>query len=830
MALYSEEQSRNDDQITPESRQRILIADDDPLTLSILQDELESLGEIFTASNGDEALELGLSISPDVAILDIEMPGANGYQVCRELKADPNTQDVSVLFITSYNSQEAETLALEAGGIDFINKPIDIVSCALRISNHLKMRYQAKMLEQATQDIGILISHLPIQVTLWTSDWQLQYNNKVSRQWDEVIENWSYNQNLGDVFDSRLAKRITQSAKKLNSENTSIAFEESTYWKDTTQHHRIVVSKRKQLDSGHGYLVTLSDISELKNSKVALEQEKEMLRITLNSIGDAVLSTDVNGRVTFMNPIAEKMTGIHSSNGEGLEIEKVMDLRHANSHEPQKNPIRIALAEKHVVGMELNSKITHVNGDVFRVEDSAAPIFDSQGYVRGAIMVFRDVSESVAMSLKMTHMAHHDQLTDLPNRVLFQDRLQACIEQSHAENLKTAVILIDIDHFKYLNDSLGHSVGDELISAIAKRIKSVLPAGADIARLGGDEFAIAFSGIDDITHINALCSRIITVMKKPFDLNGEHHTASVSMGISVFPDDSDHQESLMRHADSAMYRAKEGGRGRYYYFAKELESQIIDRKKVEISLRKSIDINELQVVFQPKVELHSGEVVGAEALCRLRDDSGEYISPVKFIKLAEEIGVVYELGRQVFEKTCAQIRDWRDSGLVNIPPISVNVTASQIASADFIDLLWGILDEYNVPASQIEIEVTESALIENVASVKSNLSALHDKGIRIAIDDFGTGYSSLSYLKSFNVDILKIDQSFVRDMVDNQNDRDIVNAVVSLGKALELELVAEGIETDAQANLLLDMGCVIGQGFLYSKPVFSQEFGQNWLT
>ena len=567
---------KNNNSVT---RQRILIADDDPLTLSILQDELTPLGELYLANNGTEALEIARRVHPDVAVLDIEMPGLNGYQVCKALKNDLETIDISVLFITSYNSQDAELKALEAGGIDFINKPIDIVSCSLRISNHLKMRQQAKMLEQATQDVGILISHLPIQVTLWNADWKLQYNNKMSQNWDDIIDNWTLDESLESLFEPRLAKRILNSAKKISEQNTSVSFEESAITVDGAIHHRVVVSKRKLVDQSHGYMVTLSDISELKNSKVALEQEKELLRITLNSIGDAVLATDINGKITFMNPIAEKMTGMSSKKARGLEIEKVMDLRHSKTLAPQKNPIRVALSKKHTVGMELNSQITHVNGDVFRVEDSAAPIFDNKGYVRGAIMVFRDVSESVAMSLKMTHMAHHDQLTDLPNRVLFQDRLQACLDQSKANGLKTAVVLIDIDHFKYLNDSLGHSIGDELFNNIARRIKSVIPVSSDFARLGGDEFAIAVSDVKDIKDVNALCSRIITVMKKPFNLSGESHTASVSMGISVYPDDSSHHESLMRHADSAMFRAKEGGRGRYFYFSKRSRKSNNTQKK-----------------------------------------------------------------------------------------------------------------------------------------------------------------------------------------------------------------------------------------------------------
>ncbi|HEY9044153.1 MAG TPA: diguanylate cyclase, partial [Rheinheimera sp.] len=396
----------------------------------------------------------------------------------------------------------------------------------------------------------------------------------------------------------------------------------------------------------HNHLILQQQARALKLSQQQIYAEKQQLQVTLNSIGDAVIATDVDGCITFMNPIAERMAGWRASEAAGKHITDVMQLRDADSKQASTNPIMLALSEKRIVAMALNCELVNRNSaEAIPVEDSAAPIFDINGDMLGAIIVFHDVGQARALATKMSFLANHDQLTGLPNRVLLNDRIhQACRLAAMIER-QVGIILLDIDQFKYLNDSLGHQLGDALLLMLVKRLQTVLEADHTLARIGGDEFVLIYPDIAHIEQISILAQNIHRVMRQPFDIDGKKYSMSLSMGISLYPTDSASEEELMRHADVALFKAKQEGRNRYCFFSEELGQRMLERHQQEQHLRNAIEHNRLEVYFQPKVALETGRIIGAEALVRIRSEDGKMVSPADFIPLAEETGLIVPLGK-----------------------------------------------------------------------------------------------------------------------------------------------------------------------------------------
>ncbi|TMP30359.1 two-component system response regulator [Pseudoalteromonas rubra] len=581
----------------------------------------------------------------------------------------------------------------------------------------------------------------------------------------------------------------------------------------------------------YNQLAMLAYQQNLERTSQALYQEKQRLAVTLNSIGDAVIATDTQAVITYMNPIAERLSGYAAGYAVGKHIEEILDLRDASSQSRSLNPAVMALEEKRNVAMALNCQLHSREGQIYRVEDSAAPIRDEDNTIIGAIMVFHDVSESVAMAVKMNFLANNDQLTGLPNRILLHDRLQHAITCSEASDTYTALLLIDLDHFKYINDALGHFLGDELIKKVAKRLESVIDPNATLARVGGDEFVLVLEEVRSVNYVAVVASNLIASFKEPFMLEQKEYQISVSIGVSMTELDANEEEVMMRHADVAMYRAKNQGRNTVCFFSQELEAELMKRHELEQLLRDALEKDNLIVLFQPQVEIVSGKICGFEALVRLKDDSGGLVSPLEFIPLAEEIGLIDTLGHQVLQKSCEFA-----SQLVTLSgdlKVSVNVSAQQVRDEQFIEHVVECLEASLVQSRMLELEVTESALIEDFEQTRRTLLALSNMGVSIAIDDFGTGYSSLSYLKSLPLDVLKIDRAFIMDMSTDEQSLGIVQTIVLLAQALGLKLVAEGVETHSQLSELSSLNCDVAQGYLYARPLDSQaayEFAEHNLA
>ena len=420
--------------------------------------------------------------------------------------------------------------------------------------------------------------------------------------------------------------------------------------------------------------------------------------------------------------------------------------------------------------------------------------------------------------VKLDHLAHHDSLTDLPNRMLLKDRLGQAIEAARRHGGQLAVLFMDLDRFKHINDSLGHSVGDHLLKSVAQRLVACIRQSDTACRQGGDEFVLLLSGIEHAEDAAQFAQKILTELALPHHIDGHDLHVSVSVGIGIYPTDGKDVDTLLKSADTAMYHAKENGRNNYKFFEPEMNARAVERQAIEASLRRALERQEFLLHYQPKIALHDGTIVGVEALIRWQHPQRGLLLPDQFVSIAEDCGLIRPIGRWVMREACMQAQAWLQAGL---PPITmaVNTSALEFRADDFLTNLRAILQETRFAPHCLEIELTESVLIRDAEAADAVLHGIADLGVKLAIDDFGTGYSSLSYLKRFPIDTLKIDKSFVTHMTSNADDASIVNAVISMGKSLRQRIIAEGVETREQHASLLALRCDEGQGYYFGRPV-----------
>jgi diguanylate cyclase (GGDEF)-like protein/PAS domain S-box-containing protein len=569
----------------------------------------------------------------------------------------------------------------------------------------------------------------------------------------------------------------------------------------------------------------LRSIIHRKKVEEALFVERERSRVTLESIGDGVLSTDVAGNVTYMNAEAERMTGWSRGEAQGRPVAQVFHLIDGESRQLARNPVEMVILHGKTLALHANSVLVRRDGYESPIEDSVAPIFDRNGDITGSVVTFHDVSEAKAMVQKMAHLAQHDYLTNLPNRLLLNDRLTQAISYAKRHATQLAVLFLDLDNFKHINDSLGHAMGDKLLESVARRLVSQVRHSDTVSRLGGDEFVILV--LEDVLaeHSTITAEKILHALAAPHYLAATELHITTSIGISTFPADGDDADTLIKNADAAMYHAKKKGKNNYQFFNSPMNALAVERQAIEVELRRAIAKNELLVYYQPKVNLVSGMVTGAEALVRwIHPDKG-MVLPESFIPIAEDSGLIVAIGKTVLLQACRQAKAWRDQGMQSLI-ISVNVSALEFRSRGFVENLRNVLAETGLDARFLQLELTESVLMRNVESSSAVLHELKQVGVQLAIDDFGTGYSSLSYLSQFPIDVLKIDQSFVQSISSNDGNSVIVNAVISMGTNLGQRVVAEGVETQAQLAFLHANHCSEGQGYLFSAPVSADDFTQ----
>lgn len=572
-----------------------------------------------------------------------------------------------------------------------------------------------------------------------------------------------------------------------------------------------------------GVFVLASDVSELKKVEQMLHTEKERALVTLSSIGDAVVTCDTDMRIMSLNPVAENLTGWNECEALGKPFSEVIMLLDIETGAPALSPMKIAICENRVVGLQENCELVRRDGLRSGVEDSAAPIRDRQNKVVGGVMVFHDVSESRAMALRMSHMAQHDLLTDLPNRVLLQDRLSQALTAA-PEGGCGALLFLDIDHFKRINDTLGHEAGDEVLQLVGKRLLEAAGPAATVSRQGGDEFVLLLSGLASPHDAARVADKVISAIEEPTVIRGQLVHVSASVGITLFPQDGTDTKALFKQADAALYHAKRAGRGRFHYFTDAMSDSAEQRMHLEQSLRVALEQGDFFLVYQPKVLGLNGKVIGMEALVRWRDRStGEIVPPGVFIPIAEECGLIVKLDQWVMREACRQNRAWQDEGLLPIP-VSVNVSLASFDTERIFEQVCNTLSQTGLAARWLDIEFTESKIFHDPKSAQDLIERLKRLGVQVTMDDFGTGYSSLSYAARYEFDALKIDQSFVSGLPGNLKHLAIVKAILSMAHALNYRVIAEGVETLAQAHVLCELGCEEMQGYFYSRPLAAEQF------
>ncbi len=565
--------------------------------------------------------------------------------------------------------------------------------------------------------------------------------------------------------------------------------------------------------------------TERKIMEEALFVEKERAQVTLNSIGDAVISTDISGSITFLNAVAEKLTGWSWQEAAGRPMAEVLRIVNGASGETIPNPMEKAVGRNRIGHLPANSILIRRDGFEIPIEDSVAPIHDREGQTTGAVIVFRDVSAARAMSLQMTHSAQHDFLTGLPNRTLLNDRVGQAIALAPRHMNRVAVLFLDLDGFKHINDSLGHPTGDKLLQSIAKRLVECVHLSDTVSRQGGDEFVVLLSELEQLEDAAITARRMLQAVAEAHSVDQHDLHVTTSIGVSVYPDDGLDAETLIKNADTAMYQAKESGRQGYRFFKPAMNVRAVERQSIEESLRRALERQEFELHYQPKINLNTGAITGAEALIRWTHPTRGLVPPAQFIPVAEDCGLIQSIGAWVLREACMQARAWLDAGLP-LATMAVNVSAMEFRDESFLEGLFAILSETGLDPRSLELELTESVLMKHVESSASILHTLRERGVQVAIDDFGTGYSSLSYLRKFPVDALKIDQSFVRQLSAAGDDTTIVTAVIGMARSLKLRVVAEGVETPEEVAFLRALQCDEAQGYYFSPPVLPQQLAK----
>jgi diguanylate cyclase (GGDEF)-like protein/PAS domain S-box-containing protein len=564
----------------------------------------------------------------------------------------------------------------------------------------------------------------------------------------------------------------------------------------------------------------VTDVTERRQAEDALAGSEMRFRDLFENARDAMFTFNLkSGHIIAANQRVVELTGYARDEFLGLNMAQVISPEwHEAGAEALK---RVFNGDNAAFELEILAK----DGRRIPLELASRIILDEDGTPRTVQASGRDITERRQAEETIRRLAYHDALTDLPNRALFEDRLNLAMAQSRRMGEMLAVMFLDLDSFKVVNDTLGHSAGDKLLQAVASDIAKLVREGDTVARVGGDEFTLLLAGIAGPEDATDVSQRILDSLRQPRTINGTEFRTTGSIGITTFPADGDDGETLLRNADTAMYRAKERGRDNYQLYTASMNAKMMERLAVEQDLRHALERKELTLFYQPIVSVETGQVTGAEALLRWNHPQRGIITPDEFIPLAEETGLIVEIGESVLREACLQLRAWRKEGLP-VEVIAVNLSARQLQQEDLVQRVADILSETGVSPDLLQLEITEGAAMKNVDHAIAMLRQLGQMGIEITIDDFGTGYSSLTYLKRLPIDAVKIDRSFVRDLEHDASDATIVSTVIAMAENLNLNVIAEGVETEAQLEFLRERGCNEYQGYLFSRPLPAAEFAK----
>ncbi|TFV97077.1 EAL domain-containing protein [Oxalobacteraceae bacterium OM1] len=736
------------------ARPTVLMVDDTPTNLGVLALVLEEQGfDVAVAQDGEEALSRARLVHPDLILLDVMMPGIDGFETCRRLKHDAALRAIPVIFMTALADHADKVLGFQVGAVDYVTKPFQMEEVLARIRTHLALRNMQQQLAEQNR--------------------RLQQEVQLREQID------AYLQCAYDELEERVAERTAELAQ--------------------------------------ANAMLKAEIAERTRAEESLRQKENRIRRLVDSNIIGVYFWELDGRITEANDAFLNLLGYTQQDVRSGTVR--WDLITTPHHREQ---ARAAFGELKHTGSCTPFEMEYLKRDGGTVPVLVGAAFVNGGQENGVAFVL-DLTERKQAEERIRYMADHDALTGLPNRALLQDRLKQALAHAHRSQTQVAVMFIDLDYFKHINDSLGHQVGDELLRMVADRLQHCVREGDSVARLGGDEFVLTLAMVGGSNDAAVVAQKALDALDAPF-LCGEHELhVSGSIGISLYPSDGADVETLMRTADTAMYYAKEKGRGNYQFFTPSLNRAAQQRHTLTTALRHAIAHNELALHYQPQVDLESGRIFSAEALLRWRRPGKSTIACSEFISIAEETGLILPIGEWVLREACHQLKAWHRLGYTDMV-IAVNLSPRQFFQPNFQATIKTILDETGVRADALDLEITESVLMQRSDDNVATLNRLSNMGIKLSVDDFGTGYSSLAYLQRFPVDALKIDKSFVSGIGQDSNDTALVTAIISMAHSLRLKVLAEGVETPEQISFLQAHGCLSAQGFYYSEPVSAEEF------
>ncbi len=567
-------------------------------------------------------------------------------------------------------------------------------------------------------------------------------------------------------------------------------------------------------------LIQAYDYSKVKWEKHRLEVSEKRYKSLCEQNPDIVCWLDLNGRILSVNPAVEKIIGFPSS--------QLVNKNFIDFIVPEDRGKGERQFQKALLGEAQNFEITslHHKQDTVALNVTYIPISTDKNVI-GIYIIAKDITKKKQSEEMIHYLAYHDTLTGLPNRRLFNERLQHELEKAKRYQQPLAVMFIDLDRFKYINDSLGHTMGDFLLKEVANRLKRIIRTGDTISRLGGDEFTIILSD-STLEETKNAANRILDLFAQPFIIEGQEYVVTPSIGISLYPTDGEDIETLIKNADTAMYHTKEEGKNNFRFYTHEMNQAISRKMLLEKDLRKALKNNEFEIYYQPQINTLNKGIIGIEALIRWKHPKMGLISPGEFIPLAEETGLIIPIGEWVLHAAIAQNKAWQLAGFSPMK-VAVNLSILQFQDKSLVYAVDKALNEVKLDPKYLELEITESVAMTNVDFVIKKLNELKKLGIQISIDDFGTGYSSLSYLKKFPIDTLKIDQSFMRQMTESSDDAAIVRAIIAMAHSLNLKVVAEGVENESQMSFLHKLQCIQQQGYLFSKPIPVNEFENNFI-
>ena len=798
----------------------LVIDDDSSIQLWAERHLIPSGFCVASALSGEEGVVLFQSRLPDIVLIDIRMAGMDGFETCQKIRELPGGKEPPILMMTGAEDSQTIEHAFQSGATDFVVKPVNWEILIHRIRYMVKASFEHQQLQRSEQRYQALIDNTPFCIYEIDESGNIQSMNKTGMTCFNKPESDIINQPYLDFIPLNRRDDLEQFlSRTLNGEDLP-DFEHAKIndnkkeWFRTT--YKLITDKKNKRILG-----ICQNITERKRAEIALQENKQMFEAILNNTSAVVYMKDLDGKYLFINHQFEKLFHINNEQLKG-KTDSAVHPEHI-AKKLRANDLAIIEQGKNI---EFEETVKHDNS-LHTYLSIKFPLYDHLDKVYATCGISTNISDRKKAEQEIQNLAFYDPLTELPNRRLLLDRIQQELIVAKRDNLFGAIIFLDLDRFKALNDSKGHQVGDELLIQVAFRLNNVLRKGDTASRLGGDEFVILLasevgSGTDIADKAYLVAKKVKDAINQPYVLEGSEHFFSSSIGITIFPENSDTADDILQQADTAMYLSKESGRNTIHFYKPCMQEAADRRIQLENELRTAIEQHQFVLYYQPQVNA-LGEIIGTEALIRWKHPEKGLIPPNDFIPIAEEINLISAIGTWVIEESCRQIKLW-EAAKLNINHIAVNVSANQFKQETFVDIVKKALQDNNISANKLVIELTEGIVINDIHDTVQKMEALKALGIMVSIDDFGTGYSSLSYLKKLPINQLKIDQSFTMDITKTKDDLTIVETILSMCKHLELKVIAEGVETKEQHELLKQKGCQYFQGYYFGRPQAACDF------